>query len=117
MNMEGLDGLMEQAPGAAAVIIMAYLFLRDRKELQNQHYQTITTLFAKADKTAEEVLIQLKESTAIISQAMLVNQQVSDMLVKVNESLEKERDSDTKIDSNEIKRALKEIERQRERVQ
>jgi len=110
--MEGFEGLVEQAPGAAAVIVMAFLFLKDRKGLQDIHYKTINTLFQESDNTNKELLVQLKETTVVLGRSMQVNEQVATVLEKVNRSLEK-KDSDTRIDSESVKRALKEIELQR----
>jgi len=106
--VEGFEGLIEQAPGAAAVIVMAYLFLRDKKSLQDIHYQTIKTLFSEADATNKELLGQLKETTLVMGQCMRVNEQALTVFEKINSNLEK-RGSDSAIDSNAIKRALLEL--------
>lgn len=116
--MDNLDWAA-QVPSAMAVILSIVLFLKalgkkddlalqEKTALQELHYKTINTLFQESDATNKELLLQLKETTVVLGQSMQINSQVSEVLEKVNKTLEK-RDSDTKIDAKTIQRAMKEL--------
>lgn len=119
---ESLQVLIENAPGAGAVITMAYLFLRDRKALVEQHYITIASLFDKADQTNKAVLDQQRVQSELIGKTLIVNQEMSKSLANVAEGLEdvirttkdviRDTKSEPKMDARAIRRAVEEIKQE-----
>ena len=119
---ESLQVLIENAPGAGAVIAMAYLFLRDRKALVEQHYMTIASLFDKADQTNKAVLDQQRVQSELIGKTLIVNQEMSKSLANVAEGLEdvirttkdviRDTKSEPKMDARAIRRAVEEIKQE-----
>ena len=86
--MDGIEGLIEQVPGAAAVILAIFLFLKDKSKLQDLHYKTIDTLFKESDTTNKELLIALKESTLAIGRSQSVNEQALKAFERVVQNLQ-----------------------------
>mgnify|MGYP003152727191 CR=1 FL=1 len=85
---ESLQVLMENAPGAGAVIVTVYLFLKDRKSLVEQHYLTISALFDKVDETNKTLLGSQKEQSELMGKTLVVNQDMLKGFQEVTEGFQ-----------------------------
>jgi len=85
---ESLQVLMENAPGAGAVIVTVYLFLKDRKSLVEQHYLTISDLFDKVDETNKTLLGSQKEQSELMGKTLVVNQDMLKGFQEVTEGFQ-----------------------------